>query len=135
MFSLPNAGGNAIALEKLRGQVVYLDFWASWCGPCRRSFPWMSELQERYKDRGLVIVAINVDKKRADAERFLQTNSARFTVLFDPEGSAPLAYDVVGMPSSYLIDRHGMIVDVEPGFLDERKLAREQAIRALLAAP
>jgi thiol-disulfide isomerase/thioredoxin len=135
MFSLPSAGGNAIALEKLRGQVVYLDFWASWCGPCRRSFPWMSELQERYRDRGLVIVAINVDKKRADAERFLQTNSARFTVLFDPEGSTPLAYDVVGMPSSYLIDRRGMIVDLEPGFLDERKPAREQAIRTLLGTP
>jgi cytochrome c biogenesis protein CcmG, thiol:disulfide interchange protein DsbE len=135
MFSLPNAGGNAIALEKLRGQVVYLDFWASWCGPCRRSFPWMSELQERYRDRGLVIVAINVDKKRVDAERFLQTNSARFTVLFDPEGRAPLAYDVAGMPSSYLIDRRGKIVDVEAGFLDERKPAREQAIRTLLAAP
>ena len=95
----------------------------------------MSELQERYRDRGLVIVAINVDKKRVDAERFLQTNSARFTVLFDPEGSTPLAYDVLGMPSSYLIDRRGMIVDLEAGFLDEPKTAREQSIRTLLGAP
>ena len=134
-FSLPTASGNTIALEAFRGRVVYVDFWASWCAPCRRSFPWMNELQRRYADRGLTIVAINVDKKRADAERFLQTNSARFTVLFDPEGSAPLAYDVVGMPSSYLIDRRGVIVDVEAGFLDERKPAREQAIRTLLAAP
>jgi peroxiredoxin len=134
-FSLPTADGNTIALEAFRGRVVYVDFWASWCAPCRRSFPWMNELQRRYADRGLTIVAINVDKKRADAERFLQTNSARFTVLFDPEGSTPLAYDVVGMPSSYLIDRRGVTVDVEAGFLDERKAAREQAIRTLLAAP
>jgi cytochrome c biogenesis protein CcmG/thiol:disulfide interchange protein DsbE len=134
-FSLPTAGGQPIALENLRGQVVYVDFWASWCAPCRRSFPWMNELQQRYADRGFAIVAINVDKKRGDAERFLQANPARFTVVYDPEGATALAYDVPGMPSSYLIDRRGTVVDAEPGFRDERKSAREAAIMKLLAAP
>jgi cytochrome c biogenesis protein CcmG/thiol:disulfide interchange protein DsbE len=134
-FSLPTGGGPPIALDNLRGQVVYVDFWASWCGPCRRSFPWMNELQQRYADRGLAIVAINVDKKRADAERFLQANPAHFSVVYDPEGATALAYDVPGMPSSYLIDRRGRVVDAEPGFRDERKGAREAAIAKLLAAP
>ena len=76
-FALPTAGGETIALEKLRGRVVYVDFWASWCGPCRRSFPWMNEMQQKYGARGFTIVGINVDKKRADAERFLQQYAGR----------------------------------------------------------
>ncbi len=133
-FSLPTASGEPMVLDALRGRVVYVDFWASWCGPCRRSFPWMNEMQNRYRDRGFTIVAVNVDKKRADADRFLQANAARFAVVYDPEGKAPLAYDVAGMPSSYLIDRNGKVVAVEAGFLDERAAAREGAIRSLLAA-
>jgi cytochrome c biogenesis protein CcmG/thiol:disulfide interchange protein DsbE len=123
-----------MVLETLRGRVVYVDFWASWCGPCRRSFPWMNEMQDRYRDRGFTVVAVNVDKKRADADRFLQANVARFAVVYDPDGKAPLAYDVAGMPSSYLIDRNGKVVAVEAGFRDERAAAREGAIRSLLAA-
>jgi cytochrome c biogenesis protein CcmG/thiol:disulfide interchange protein DsbE len=134
-FSLPAASGKVIALERLRGQVVYVDFWASWCGPCRRSFPWMNAMQERYGAGGFVVVAVNVDKKRADADRFLQANAARFAVVFDPDGKAPLAYDVAGMPGSYLIDRTGKVAAVEAGFLDERTAAREDAIRSLLIAP
>jgi cytochrome c biogenesis protein CcmG, thiol:disulfide interchange protein DsbE len=134
-FSLPTESGKAIALETLRGQVVYVDFWASWCGPCRRSFPWMNDMQQRYGDRGFKVVAINVDKKRTDADRFLQANAARFAVVYDPDGKAPLAYAVAGMPSSYLIDRNGNVAAVEAGFLDERTAAREDAIRSLLIPP
>ncbi len=134
-FSLPAASGKPIALDSLRGQVVYVDFWASWCGPCRRSFPWMNDIQQRYGDRGFTVVAVNVDKKRADADRFLQANPARFVVVYDPDGKAPLAYAVAGMPSSYLIDRSGKVAAVEAGFLDERTAAREDTIRSLLAAP
>src|ERR1700682_697617 len=79
-FALLTAAGETLALERLRGQVVYVDFWASWCGPCRRSFPWMNDMQQRYGDRGFKVVAINVDKKRTDADRFLQANAARFAV-------------------------------------------------------
>jgi thiol-disulfide isomerase/thioredoxin len=132
-FSLHDANGASVALETLRGQVVYVDFWASWCGPCRRSFPWMNELQGRYGARGLTIVAINVDKNHADAMRFLERNPARFGVAYDPAGATPLAYAVEGMPSSYLIDTRGKVVDVEQGFHDERKGMIEQSIRALLA--
>src|SRR2546427_1432439 len=103
-FALPTAAGDTVALAQLRGKVVYVDFWASWCGPCRRSFPWMNAMNRKYGAQGLAIVAINVDKKRADAERFLAQIPAEFTVVFDAPGAVPAAYAVKGMPSSYLID-------------------------------
>ena len=130
---LATAKGETLALESLRGQVVYVDFWASWCGPCKRSFPWMNELQQRYGDKGFTIVAVNVDKKGEDAERFLAQTPARFTVVYDAPGATPAAWAVKGMPSSYLIDRSGKVVMVEQGFRDEQKPAVEQRIRDLLA--
>ena len=132
-FALPTAAGETLALERLRGQVVYVDFWASWCGPCRRSFPWMNEMNRKYAAKGLAIVAINVDKKRADAERFLAQIPAEFTVVFDAPGAVPAAYAVKGMPSSYLIDANGRVVVVEQGFRDESRAVLEEKIRALLA--
>ena len=131
-FSLPDASGAATTLASLRGRVVYVDFWASWCTPCKRSFPWMNELEARHRDSGLTIVAINVDKRREDALRFLRDGPARFTVVFDAEGRTPAAFDVKGMPSSYLIDREGRVAAVEEGFHDERATVIEQRIRALL---
>jgi thiol-disulfide isomerase/thioredoxin len=132
-FSLPAASGAATTLAILRGSVVYVDFWASWCTPCRRSFPWMNALHARYAGQGLAIVAINVDKRREDAERFLRDTPAQFTVLYDAQGATPAAYDVREMPSSYLIDRNGTIVLAERGFHDPRRDAVEGRIRDLLA--
>jgi cytochrome c biogenesis protein CcmG/thiol:disulfide interchange protein DsbE len=131
-FALPDATGKTIALDTLRGQVVYVDFWASWCGPCRRSFPWMNEMTQKYGERGFKVVAINVDKKRADADRFLAQMPAKFPVVFDPAGAAPTAWDVKGMPSSFLVDARGNVVAAEEGFTDERKAELEAKIRALL---
>jgi thiol-disulfide isomerase/thioredoxin len=133
-FTLHNARGEIVSLESLRGQVVYVDFWASWCGPCRRSFPWMNEMQRRYGGQGLAVVAINVDKNPADAARFLERNPAQFAVAYDQAGATPLSYAVRDMPSSYLIDSRGKVVEVEHGFRDERKDALERRIQALLAA-
>ena len=132
-FALPTASGDTVALDKLRGRVVYVDFWASWCAPCRRSFPWMNEMQQKYGARGFTIVGINVDKRRADAERFLQQTPAAFTVVYDEAGASPAAFAVKGMPSSYLIDVQGKVVEAENGFHDERKAALEERIRSLLA--
>ena len=132
-FALPTATGETVSLAPLRGRVVYVDFWASWCAPCRRSFPWMNALQARYGKDGLAIVGINVDKRRDDAERFLRDTPASFTIAYDANGATPAAYDVKGMPSSYLIDRKGNVVAVEEGFHDERRDDVEAQIRALLA--
>ncbi len=132
-FSLPDASGAATTLASLRGRVVYVDFWASWCTPCRRSFPWMNALHVRYGSQGLVILPINVDKRRDPAARFLRDTPAQFAVLYDAQGTVPSAYDVREMPSSYLIDRDGTIVLAEQGFHDERKDAVEARIRDRLA--
>jgi len=131
-FTLPNAAGQNVDLDKLRGSVVYVDFWASWCSPCKRSFPWMNEMTRKYGPKGLTIVAINVDKKREDAEKFLRLAPAEFTVVYDPAGKAPAAWQVRAMPSSYLVDASGKVVLVESGFKDERKDEVEERIRAAL---
>lgn len=133
-FVLPSATGEVVDLARLRGSVVYVDFWASWCAPCRRSFPWMNALYQRYRKDGLAIVGINVDKRRADADKFLRDVPAGFPVVFDPPGSTPAAFGVKGMPSSYVIDRTGIVVAVEEGFHDDRTKAIEERIRALLTA-
>jgi cytochrome c biogenesis protein CcmG, thiol:disulfide interchange protein DsbE len=132
-FALPDGRGEVITLEKLRGRVVYVDFWASWCGPCRQSFPWMNEMQRKYGAQGFTIVGINVDKRDADAQRFLQQVPATFTVVYDPKGQAPAAYGVKAMPNSYLIDAQGRVAGVEYGFKDDRKADLERQIAALLA--
>jgi thiol-disulfide isomerase/thioredoxin len=131
-FALPTAQGGTISLLQLRGQVVYVDFWASWCGPCRRSFPWMNEMQQRYGGRGVTIVAINVDAKRADADRFLRQYPATFAVVYDGTGTTPGAYAVKAMPSSYIIDPQGRVAGVEYGFLEDRRVALEEKIRSLI---
>lgn len=133
-FALPTAAGATVALADLRGQVVYVDFWASWCAPCRRTFPWMNDMNRKYGGKGFTIVAVNVDKKRADAERFLAQTPAEFTVVYDAPGATPSAYAVKGMPSSYLIDSKGKVVTVEQGFREERQAPLEAQIRALMAA-
>lgn len=131
-LSLPAASGETVSLEALRGKAVYVDFWASWCGPCKRSFPWMADMQRKYGDRGFVVVAVNVDRKREDADRFLASTPAGFAVVFDASGRTPSAWEVKGMPSSYLIDASGRVAFVESGFRDERKDELEARIRAAL---
>ncbi len=133
-LALPDARGNVVTLDKLRGQVVYVDFWASWCGPCRRSFPWMNDMQQKYGGKGLAIVAVNVDKKRADADKFLAQLPASFPVVFDEAGTSPAAFGVKGMPTSYLIDARGNVVLVERGFLEGSRGELEDRIKALLAS-
>jgi thiol-disulfide isomerase/thioredoxin len=131
-FELAQANGKPLSLAQLRGNVVYVDFWASWCTPCKRSFPWMNALYDQNRGNGLVIVGVNVDKRRSDADRFLRDVPAAFPIVFDTSGATPAAFDVQGMPSSYLIDRKGIVVAVEEGFRDERAGALEDRIRALL---
>ena len=101
-FDLPGKQSN-VKLSDSKGKLVYLDFWASWCGPCKQSFPWMNALQEKYKSKGLEVIAVNLDANNEDAQKFLATTPAKFTVAFDSKGRTPLQYGVKGMPTSYLI--------------------------------
>ena len=125
-FSLPGRAGT-VSLDSLRGRVVYVDFWASWCEPCRRSFPWLNTLQERFADRGLTVIAVNLDKDRRAADAFLERFPAAFTVAYDPAGRTAEAYRVSVMPSSFLIGPTGTILSSHAGF-DPRKTGAIEAL-------
>jgi cytochrome c biogenesis protein CcmG, thiol:disulfide interchange protein DsbE len=133
-LSLPTANGETVNIDQLKGKVVYVDFWASWCGPCRKSFPWMTEMQKKYGPAGFTVVAVNVDKKRPDAERFLQSTPAAFTVVYDPAGTTPTAWNVKAMPTSYVIDAKGSVAMVESGFKDENVPELESRIKLLIGS-
>lgn len=117
-----------------KGKVIYIDFWASWCGPCRKSFPWMNNLHQQYKDEGLVIISINVDNDHSYAEQFLKEIPALFPVIFDPKGRIARQYKIKGMPSSFVIDRAGKITSSHVGFNDTKKIAYQAEIMELLRA-
>jgi thiol-disulfide isomerase/thioredoxin len=120
-------------LSPWRGRVVYLDFWASWCAPCRQSFPWMDSMKKAYEAQGLTVVAVNVDHDRADAERFLKQLQPKFEVRFDPEGQLAQQFKVEGMPTSIIIDRHGVPRFTHIGFWPGDSEASAEQIRQLLA--
>jgi len=136
LFCLAATAGHAaqsLDLDALQGRVVYLDFWASWCAPCRQSFPWMSAMHKAYESQGLTIIAINVDHDRADAQRFLQTFQPKFEIWFDSEGSWAERFKVSGMPTSIIIDRHGVARFTHIGFWPGDSDVSAQQIRELLA--
>ncbi len=130
-FSLASTRGT-LDSASLKGKLVYVDFWASWCVPCKQSFPWMNEMQAKYASRGLNVLAINVDAKAADAEKFLAQTPAQFLVAFDSSGATPKQFAVKNMPSSYLINRDGRIIFVHTGFRESDKNSIEAAIVAAL---
>lgn len=131
-LDLPGLKGK-VNLADLKGKVVYLDFWASWCGPCKQSFPWMNEMQAKYGPKGLQIVAVNVDAKREDADKFLASVPAQFTVAFDGKGDTPRRFQIEGMPSSVLIGADGKVIKAHKGFNDEARKELEQALTEALA--
>jgi len=125
---------SVISMQDLKGQVVYVDFWASWCGPCVKSFPWMNNIQQKYSGKGLKIIAVNVDVERELATEFLQNHPAQFSIAFDSEGKLAELFEVKGMPSSYLIDRNGNIVFTHVGFRASKLDEYEGHIQQLLGA-
>ncbi|MBI5279829.1 MAG: TlpA family protein disulfide reductase [Burkholderiales bacterium] len=124
-----------VRLADYRGKVLYVDFWASWCVPCRLSFPWMNEMQAKYEANGLRIVGINVDRKPADAARFLERTPAKFEIAYDPAGNTPRAYGVKAMPSSFLVGPDGQVIATHRGFTEEDRPALERSIRQALKLP
>ena len=128
---LPDSPAGA-RLSDLKGRHVYLDFWASWCGPCRQSFPWMADMQRQYGSRGLQVLAINLDAKRADADQFLAKTPAGFALAFDTKGESARRIGVKGMPTSLLVAPDGKVVFVHQGFrLDERAALEAKLVAAL----
>ena len=116
----------------LKGKWVYLDFWASWCVPCRQSFPFMNDMQTQLQGKNIQIIAVNVDAKKSDADRFLSQNPAKFALAFDAKGELPRRMNLKSMPTSYLINPQGKVVFVHPGFrAEDKKLLEEKLLTAL----
>jgi len=122
----------AVKLSDYKGKTVYLDFWASWCGPCKQSFPWMNEMQARYGAKGLRVVGVNVDQKTDAANAFLRSHPANFELLFDPTGKTPKSYAIKAMPTSVLIGPDGTVLHVHSGFKDDERAMLEQQIKQAL---
>jgi thiol-disulfide isomerase/thioredoxin len=124
----------ALDLARWQGKVVLVDFWASWCGPCRESFPWMARMQQQYGPRGLVVVTVDLDEDADAASRFLaaQPGAAAFTHVQDPEGRLAETFGLSVMPSSLLFDRQGRPVHRHEGFRPEDEAAYERRIVDLL---
>lgn len=120
------------AIQDHKGEVIYLDFWASWCGPCRKSFPWLNQIQRKYQDQGFVVISVNLDANREHAEKFLKENPADFAVIYDPKGKTAKHFKIQGMPSSILIDKNGDIKTTHAGFFTKKIPQYEQEIIALL---
>jgi len=121
--------------DNLKGHVVLIDFWASWCAPCRKSFPAMQELYKHFADQGVIIIAVNVDENRADMERFLKGMNISFTTVRDAQQKLVAAADVATMPTSFLIDRAGKIRFVHTGFLGDQTVKEYREQIQLLLKP
>lgn len=121
------------ALSKLKGHIVYLDFWASWCIPCRDSFPFMNQLQEKYNAQGLRIITINVDKSTDDANKFLHTYPALFPAYQEPEQTLLKHLSVKGLPTSFVFNREGALVHRFTGFNPFKAKKVEKTLSHLLS--
>jgi peroxiredoxin len=132
-FTLKSNQGSNIRLEELKGEVVMLNFWASWCGPCRQEMPLMNDIFAKYEDLGFTILAVNVDEDSADADRFLKAVPVDFPVVYDSTSKVSEMYEVDAMPTTVMIDRDGnkrfLHRGYKPGYEEEYANQVKQLIR------
>ena len=131
-FALPSRGGDTVTLDKLKGQVVMINFWASWCGPCRTEMPLLDQMYKRYSALGFTLLGVNVESDSKDAEKLLQQMPVSFPVLFDKENKVSKLYEVNAMPSTVFIDRKGNVRYLHRGYKNGDESEYLNQIRALL---
>jgi thiol-disulfide isomerase/thioredoxin len=127
------ATSTPLHLHDLRGKVVYVDFWASWCVPCRDAFPFMNGLAGEFPATQFEVLAVNLDEEVADAKAFLMHFPASFQLALDATKQCPVDFGVLGMPTSFLVDRAGRVRLVHRGFRPGDVRALRDAIRSLIA--
>ncbi len=132
-FSAPSlTGGGNVSLADHRGKVVYVDFWASWCGPCLKSLPLLEELQQEFGADAFQVVGVNLDQDPAKGRRFLRKISVSYPSAMDPKGAIPETFGLETMPTSYLLDRDGVIRHVHKGFRKSDLPGLREKIAALV---
>ncbi|MGZ3427370.1 MAG: TlpA family protein disulfide reductase [Polyangia bacterium] len=133
-FSLPSLKGSTVALSQLRGKVVLVDFWAQWCEPCKKELPQLDRLSKEYSSKGVVVLAVNIDKQRDNAERMVKQLGLTLDVLLDPAGSVAGSYDLPKMPTSFVVDKKGIVRFVNEGFDGPKDVERfKQELDELVA--
>lgn len=131
-FSLPSRGGPPVALSALRGQVVLINFWATWCGPCRKEMPLLEQIQKKYAPLGFTMLGINVEEDTTHMEAFLGDVPVSFPVLLDPANRVSKLYEVAAMPSTVIIDRKGNIRYIHQGYQAGDESRYQDVIRQLI---
>jgi peroxiredoxin len=131
-FTLKSREGINIKLSELRGQVVMVNFWASWCGPCRQEMPLLQQLYERYQSLGFSLLGVNVDEQKAAADKMLNDIPVSFPILYDNRSKVSKAYQVKAMPSTFMVDRDGRIRYLHKGYKPGYEEAYQVQIRELL---
>jgi len=130
-FQLASMNGKPLALGELKGQVVLINFWASWCGPCRQEMPILEQLYRSYQAAGFTLLGVNVEPKEGDAQKFLKGTPVSFPILFDPDSKVSKLYEVSGMPSTIIVDRKGTVRYVHHGYKPGDESQYLDQIRAL----
>lgn len=128
------AAESQVSLDAYRGGVTYVDFWASWCGPCAESFPWLNAMQAKYGAKGLHIVGVGVDSQSASADHFLKAHAPQFPIVRDPDGKLAERYAIEGMPYAVLLDAKGRVLSRHSGFRPAQTNEYEHAIQNALSA-
>lgn len=131
-FTLKSRMGENIRLSEHRGEVVLINFWASWCGPCRQEMPELEALHQRYKNLGFTVFGINVEQDRENAERVLDDLGLSFPILFDDNNDVSELYDVDAMPFTVLVDRGGKMRFAHKGYKPGYESLYDQQIRELI---
>lgn len=131
-FTLASHQGDNLRLAEQRGDVIMLNFWASWCGPCRKEMPLLDELHQRYEAAGFQVWGVNVDAERADAEEMLRRIPVNFPILFDTTSKVSKLYGVDAMPSSVFIDRDGNVRHIHRGYREGDEAAYKKIVKELI---
>ncbi len=133
-FTLPDLDGNEVRLSEFRGKVVFVNFWATWCPPCRAEMPDIESLYQEYKDEGLVVIGIDIGEPEATVRRFVQQGGYSWTFVLDSDGAVAANYNIRAIPTSFFIDREGVIQAVNIGAMTKRGMEAMLA-EAMMTVP
>ena len=131
-FTLKSTNGENLKLSEMRGQVVLINFWASWCGPCRKEMPLLDQLYQQYKPLGFTVLGVNVEEDPSQANTLLSKVPVSFPVVFDGTNTVSKLYNVIAMPTTVIVDRNGNMRYLHKGYLPGYEDAYQQQVRALL---
>lgn len=131
-FSLLDKNGKSFTLKSLNGEVVLINFWASWCAPCRQEMPLLDTLYKRYKKLGFTLLGVNVEEDPDKARKLLEANSFSFPILFDSKNEVSKLYNLVAMPSTVMVDRKGKIRFTHAGYIAGDESKYDKWIRELV---